>query len=244
MPGRLLANIRHVPRVCGGSSPEIAELMKDLYSSIVDATLDASDIITAELVKVTENTYRDIQIAFANEMAVICDDLGIDVWQVRELVNKVPFRDMHRPGGGVGGHCLPKDPWLLAAASERQLRLIPAAREVNDDMPHHVARQLRGRIEEWCSNTGHDGTISVAVLGYSYLPDSDDVRNSPSIELISDLESWGYEIRVHDPNLSQYDQPLDELLKGCVAAVVMVPHTAYDDLVMDLPIVLKVGRRV
>jgi UDP-N-acetyl-D-mannosaminuronic acid dehydrogenase len=243
MPGRLLSNLRTVPRVCGGSSPEVSELMRLLYSSIVEAPIDTTDITTAELVKVTENAYRDVQIAFANEVSLICDSLGIDVWQVRELVNKVPFRAMHRPGGGVGGHCIPKDPWLLAAASERPLQLIPAARNVNDAMPHEVARRLRLEIEEWRATHIDSRPVTVAVLGYTYLADSDDIRNSPSIDLVTDLESFGYEVRIHDPFLPQHSGPLNEVLDGCIAAVVMVPHTAYDGLEIDLPVVLKAGRR-
>ena len=243
MPGRLLSNLRTVPRVCGGSSPEVAELMRLLYSTIVEAPIDITDITTAELVKVTENAYRDVQIAFANEVSLICDSLGIDVWQVRDLVNKVPFRAMHRPGGGVGGHCIPKDPWLLAAASESPLHLIPAARQVNDAMPHHIARRLRLEIEAWQATQDDPQPVIVAVLGYTYLPDSDDTRNSPSAAVVSHLESYGYQVRIHDPILEHYASPLDDLLDGCIAAVVMVAHTAYDDLDLDLPVHLRVGRR-
>jgi UDP-N-acetyl-D-mannosaminuronic acid dehydrogenase len=242
MPGRLMENIRTVPRVCGGSSPKVAEVMGQLYSNIVEAAIDVTDITTAELVKVTENAYRDVQIAFANEVSLICDSLGIDVWQVRDLVNKVPFRSMHRPGGGVGGHCLPKDPWLLAAAHEDPLSLIPAARRVNDDMPRYVAQKVRDRILE-AGVSDDDQPIVVAVLGYTYLADSDDTRNSPSIDLVSHLESFGYDVRIHDPFLSEYNRPIGPLLEGCSAVVVMVAHSAYDTIDIDAPVVLRVGRR-
>jgi hypothetical protein len=117
-----------------------------LYRSIVEADLDAVDWATAELVKTVENAYRDVQIAFANEVALICEQAGADVFLVRELVNKSPFRSMHIPGAGVGGHCIPKDPWLLAygiEGSDVPLRLIPAARLINDqvvDFPHLFSR--------------------------------------------------------------------------------------------------------
>ncbi len=236
MPGRLLTNLRTVPRTCGISATELGPVMVELYSSIVDAELDVTDLLTAELVKVTENTYRDVQIAFANEVSMICDDLGVDVWKLRELVNKVPFRNMHRPGGGVGGHCLPKDPWLLAAAPHQsQLRLIPAARQVNDAMPLHIANQLVGRIELWKAANGITAPISVAVLGFSYLPESDDVRNSPSRLLIDELGSLGFEVKVHDPFVDEYKGPVKATLEGCQAVVVMVPHREYDELELDLP---------
>src|SRR5207253_5073318 len=103
----------YVSRVCGGGSAETAEAMIALYRQVVHADLDATDTLTAEIVKTAENAYRDVQIAFANEVALICEASGADVWRVRELVNKTPNRNMHLPGAGVGGHCIPKDPWLL-----------------------------------------------------------------------------------------------------------------------------------
>jgi UDP-N-acetyl-D-mannosaminuronic acid dehydrogenase len=108
MPGKLLSNLSQMSRVCGGSTPEVADLMVDLYRNFVQGDLDTAEIITAELVKTTENAYRDVQIAFANEVALICEANGADVWKVRELVNKSPSRNMHLPGAGVGGHCIPQ----------------------------------------------------------------------------------------------------------------------------------------
>lgn len=244
MPGLLLSNLRLVPRTCGISTPDLAPVMVGLYATVVEAELDVTDILTAELVKVTENTYRDVQIAFANEVSMICDDLGLDVWKVRELVNKVPFRNMHRPGGGVGGHCLPKDPWLLAAAPHHsQLRLIPAARSVNDAMPIHIANQLMKRVEEWRAREVTDAAVTVAVLGYSYLAESDDVRNSPSQLLVEELRGFGLDVRIHDPFVDGYKGRVESVLDGCQAVVVMVPHVEYDSLTFDCPIVMRVGKR-
>lgn len=244
MPGRLLENIRTVARTCGGSNPAVAELMRTLYSTVVEAELDVTDILTAELVKVTENAYRDVQIAFANEVSMLCDELKIDIWKIRELVNKVPYRDMHRPGGGVGGHCLPKDPWLLAAAASRSpLRLIPTARMVNDSMPLHIANELMDQIKEWQARVGSGEAVSVAVLGFSYLPESDDSRNTPSRVLVDELVRKGLQVRIHDPFVREYNYSLESALSGCQAVVVMVPHMAYDDLELDAPVVMRVGRR-
>ncbi len=114
MPGKLLANLRALSRVCGGSTPETAQTMIALYRHIVEADLDAADCVTAELVKTAENAYRDVNIAFANELALVCESAGGDFLRVRELVNKSPGRNVLLAGGGVGGHCIPKDPWLLA----------------------------------------------------------------------------------------------------------------------------------
>jgi UDP-N-acetyl-D-mannosaminuronic acid dehydrogenase len=227
MPGRLLRNLTTVSRVVGGMTPETAEVMVELYQTIVSAELDPTDCLTAELVKTTENTYRDVQIAFANEVALICEAAGGDVWKVRELVNKSPGRQMHLPGGGVGGHCIPKDPWLLAyRAAERgaRLRMIHAARAINDSMPLHVADLLVDALGRAGIQTQG---ARVLVMGYAYLEDSDDTRNSPSKTLVDRLVELGVEVSLHDPYVPDLRGPLEEAARGCQAAVVMVRHQDY-----------------
>jgi len=299
MPGKLLANLRHVGRVVGGMNPETAETMVALYRNVVSADLDPTDCITAELVKTTESAYRDVQIAFANEVALICEAVGADVWKVRELVNKSPGRQMHLPGAGVGGHCIPKDPWLLAYGAKDKdvpLRVIPAARAVNDSMPLHMVELLGKALEEIASlklrpenatkklacvianevKQSHTGKEEIAssgldtpekhglldlprndtregiaslkdarndtreglegkrilVMGYAYLEDSDDTRNSPSEVLIRKLRELGVEVIVHDPYVPEFQGDLLAMAQGCHAAVVMVRHGPY--LQLDL----------
>jgi UDP-N-acetyl-D-mannosaminuronic acid dehydrogenase len=232
MPGKLLSNLRGVSRVCGGSTPETAQAMVTLYSHIVEADLDVADVITAELVKTTENAYRDVQIGFANEVAMICEANGANVWRVRELVNKSPSRNMHLPGAGVGGHCIPKDPWLLASAApgDIDLRIIPSARAVNDGMPLHILRLA----EKALSN--HDVSLAdarLAVLGYAYLEESDDTRNSPTAILVEQLEKQGVDYVIHDPWVDAYKGDLYERASGCDAAIIMVKHNVYRDMVLE-----------
>jgi UDP-N-acetyl-D-mannosaminuronic acid dehydrogenase len=229
MPGLLLTNLTHMDRVVGGHTPEGARLAQALYAHIVEADLDLTDCVTAELVKTAENAYRDVQIAFANELALICEHVGADVWHVRELVNKSPGRDVLLPGAGVGGHCIPKDPWLLAyGASEMvQAKLIPAAREINDYMPLHMAELTTGALDE--AGVEIEGA-RVAVLGYAYLENSDDTRNAPSIPLVNRLEELGAEVRVHDPYVAEYRGDLAERVRGCDAVVVMVKHEMYQQV--------------
>jgi len=232
MPGKLLANIRGCHRVVGGMSPEAAELAVKFYRHVVQADLDPVDCLTAELVKTMENTYRDVQIAFANEMALLCESMGADVWRVRELVNKSPYRDMHLPGAGVGGHCLPKDPWLLIAnaGDGYRPRLVPAARAINDGMPLHVADLVVEALRE----AGRDvAGAKVAVLGYAYLENSDDTRNSPSEALVAQLQELGAEVVVHDPYVAGYQGDLKGVVQGCDAVVVMVAHDVYRALDLD-----------
>ena len=229
MPGKLLANIQGCHRVVGGMSPEAAELAVKLYQYVVEADLDPVDCLTAELVKTMENAYRDVQIAFANEMALLCEDMGADVWQVREMVNKSPYRNMHLPGAGVGGHCIPKDPWLLIANAGDgfEPRLIPTARTINDGMPLHVVEMTVGALRE----AGVDvADAKVAVLGYAYLANADDTRNSPSEVLVARLRELGAEVVIHDPYVPEYQGDLREKVTGCDAIVLMVAHDAYQSL--------------
>ena len=229
MPGKLLANIRGCDRVVGGMTPEAAEIAAALYRHIVQADLDVVDCLTAELVKTMENAYRDVQIAFANEMALLCEDMGADVWQVRELVNKAPYRAMHLPGAGVGGHCIPKDPWLLIANAGDSFapRLIPAARAVNDGMPLHVADLTLDALEEAGVELSE---ARVAVLGYAYLENSDDTRSSPSAVYVEKVREVGAAVVIHDPWVPEYQGDVWACVEGCDAAVLMVKHNEYRDL--------------
>jgi len=232
MPGVLLKNLARMSRVVGGDTPEAARLAQVFYRHIVEAELDLADCVTAELVKTAENAYRDVQIAFANELALICEQVDADVWQVRELVNKSPGRDVLFPGAGVGGHCIPKDPWLLAygASDTVRARLIPAAREINDYMPLHVAELVVDALKE--AGQEIEGA-RVAVLGYAYLENSDDTRNSPSITLINRLEELGSEVAVHDPWVHEYQGDLEQCVRNCDAIVVMVKHDEYRDIELE-----------
>ncbi|MDH4209116.1 MAG: nucleotide sugar dehydrogenase [Anaerolineae bacterium] len=226
MPGKLLANLRTCNRVIGGLTPQAAQLARELYRHFVQGDLDLTDALTAELVKTTENAYRDVQIAFANEIALLCENAAADVYRVRELVNKSPFRAMHLPGAGVGGHCTPKDPWLLlhGTRGESEAQLIPTARWINDRMPLHVADLAAQAL-------AHAGKAvpgaKVAVLGYAYLENAADARNSPTIPLVDRLESLGAIVAVHDPYFREYNVPLSQVLLGSDCVIVMVAHREY-----------------
>lgn len=229
MSGKLLQNIRTMHRVVGGMSPSTAELAVQFYRHVVQADLDPVDCITAEVVKTAENAYRDVQIAFANEMALICEDLGANVWRVRELVNKSPYRTMHLPGAGVGGHCIPKDPWLLLAWCSDQLnaRLLPAARTVNDHMPSHMIGLTRQALEQAGLEVGGS---RIAVLGYAYLENSDDTRNTPTAPFVEGLRQAGAEVVIHDPYVHEYNTSFEETVDGVDCVVVMVRHDQYREI--------------
>lgn len=226
MPGKLLANIAEMSRVCGGSSPEAAHVMASLYRTIVRADLDTTDYVTAELVKTAENAFRDVNIAFANELALICEANGADFMAVRELVNKSPGRNVLLAGAGVGGHCIPKDPWLLVNSSIDKLpiRLIPAAREVNEYMPYHMLHLIETGLAR--HGLEIDGA-RIAVLGYAYLENSDDTRNSPSITLVNQLRECGAIVVIQDPHVPEFVGPWEDAVREANAAVFMVAHEEY-----------------
>jgi len=249
MPGKLLANIENCSRVVGGMSPETAQAAVELYRHIVKADLDPTDCLTAELVKTVENTYRDVQIAFANEVALLCESVGANVWEVRQLVNKSPHRDMHLPGPGVGGHCIPKDPWLLVhgAGDGFEARLIPTARAINDGMPLHMAELVERALRE--AGKEIQGA-RIAVLGYAYKENTDDTRDSPTIPLIKRLEELGAEVAVHDPYVRGYNDELEKVVSGSDCMVIMAAHDQYHELDLEdlktqlrLPVLID-GRNV
>ncbi len=226
MTGKLLRNLRTVSRVVGGMTPETAETMIALYRWIVQADLDPADCVTAELVKTAENAYRDVNISFANEVALICEAVGGDVWQVRDLVNKSPGRNMLLPGPGVGGHCIPKDPWLLASRAQGQvpINLIPASRRVNEYMPIHMAELV---VETLQKMERPIVGAKVLVLGYAYLENADDTRESPSKVLVQHLKGLGIEPVIHDPWVQEYKGDILRKAVGCDAVALMVKHQEY-----------------
>jgi len=239
MPGRLLVNIVNYNRVIGGITKECAARAKKLYKEIVKGEIDITDCITAEIVKTTENAYRDVQIAFANEIALLCQGLGVNVHEVRELVNKCPFREMHVPGAGVGGHCIPKDSWLLAYGGGKRFepRLIATAREINDSMPLEVGKLVEEAFESQGMRTWKK---KITVLGLAYLENSDDVRNSPSLALIKYLMTSGATVTVHDPHVDIRENgnfeltcDLEKAVNDTSAIVIMTAHDEYRELDLD-----------
>lgn len=239
MPGKLLNNIRNVNRVLGGVDKDSIEKALRYYRKVVKADIFPTDLISAEISKTVENAYRDVQIAFANEVALLCEKVGADAFEVRRLVNTCPFRDMHVPGSGVGGHCLPKDSWLLLSGIPgHEAKVIPDARLVNEAMPQHLASLAR---EEMARTTGRK---RVVVMGLAFLRDSDDTRNSPAFKVISELIDEG-EIVVHDPFVRPQAgiTPLRdewEALKDADCAIFVTDHTIYQG--MDLTRLRKAMR--
>ena len=228
--GKLLHNLYHVDRVIGADDARSLRRAVNLYGKILKAHIHTTDLLTAEIVKTAENTYWDVQLGLANELALIAEDYGVDAFEVRRLVNTCPRRDVLVPGAGVGGHCIPKDPWLLLSGlGSFRPSLIPAAREVNDFMPERMATLTEDALREVGRRLAG---ARVAVLGFAYKENTDDARNSPAIPLIRILRRRGADVRIHDPFVKRQrgflvQRKLPDVLKGADAAVLVTAHDAY-----------------
>ncbi|MDY0097348.1 MAG: nucleotide sugar dehydrogenase [Candidatus Dojkabacteria bacterium] len=241
MPGHLLENIRYYNRVVGGWTPESAKKVKELYKHVVKGELEETDCITAEIVKAGENTYRDVQIAFANEMALLCEAYGANVWEVRGLINNCKkitetrpeaLRQMHYPGAGVGGHCIPKDSWLLIHEVRDIVnpKLIPTARYINDFMPIHMFELLEDAAKEVKKDMKD---LNILVLGYAYDANSDDDRNTPTEPLLEKLKENGIKYEIHDSFIEKYQGNLESMLKNKDGIVLMTGHDEYKSLDLE-----------
>ena len=240
MPGKLIRNIVHLPRIVGGMTPKSAERAVEMYSKIVKAKVHKTDILTAEISKTIENAYRDVNIAFANEMALVCESLGVNIYDIIEFVNELPSRMMHIPGAGVGGHCLPKDTWLLRhglnkyGSQKMEPRFIELAREINNHMPIHMTLLIENALEKKGVKI-QDATVTI--LGIAYLENADDTRNTPAAALIQELEEKGAKVILHDPYVQDWDlgpheieRDLDIATKDSDCIALVTRHRDYNDL--------------
>src|SRR5207247_384203 len=231
--GKLLHHLSELPRIVGANEPVALRKALAFYGRFVNAEIHSTDWTTAEVVKTAENAYWDVQLAFANEVALISEELGVDAYRVRDLVNTCPFRMMLTPGAGVGGHCIPKDPWLLVSpAVQSKPELIPTAREVNDFMPRRMARI----VEEALAASGRKiKGARVAVLGFTYRENTDDTRNSPAKIVIQELRRRGAEIAIHDPFARSERgyavlQDVNAATKGADCVAIVTAHDEYRKL--------------
>jgi UDP-N-acetyl-D-mannosaminuronic acid dehydrogenase len=242
LPGRILVELEQNDRLAGGLTPECAARAADLYCSFAKGAIMRTDATTAEMVKVMENTYRDVNVALANEFALIAERIGVNVWEAIRLANHHPRVNVLKPGPGVGGHCIAVDPWFLVSAAPEQARLIRASREVNDGMPEHVLDRLAALVEP---------PAPIALLGVTYKAEVDDIRESPALRVAELAVERGYAVRVCDPHLKPGTPglpaplvPLEQALRDAEAIVLLVDHRAFQELDIDLAASLLNGRRI
>ena len=230
LPGQILRELIENARVIGGVTPESAQAGADLYSIFVKGEIIKTDATSAEMVKLMENTYRDVNIAIANEFARLADKFGVDVWEAIRLANRHPRVKILSPGPGVGGHCISVDPWFFVEAAPELTPLIYTSRQVNDAQPRYVVDLIRRTV-------GSLKDKKIAALGLAYKPDVDDLRESPATEVVHVLQNEGAKVKAWEPFKPDAKLPgidmaasLDDALKDCDAIILLVRHTEFVNL--------------
>ncbi len=202
LPGKIIKELLTNARVIGGLDPASAEQARRLYATLVEGEIHLTDATTAEMVKIMENTYRDVNIALANEVAQLCHPLGINAWDVIRLANLHPRVSLHTPGPGVGGHCISVDPWFIVEKFPEAAQLIHQARRTNDNMPDFTYRLLLEHVR-------HIANPKITLLGVTYKPDVDDVRESPALTLIARIQANPQlRLAIYDPHVKHFEHEL------------------------------------
>jgi len=233
LPGHILRELIENARVIGGIDAASAEAGRDLYSTFVRGDIILTDAATAETVKLMENTYRDINIASANEFARLAEKFQVDIWEAISLANRHPRVHILNPGPGVGGHCISVDPWFFVEAAPDTARLIAAARQVNDSQPGFTVALIRKHLGELQKK-------KIAVFGLSYKPDVDDLRESPAIEVVKKLADAGAEVTVFEPFKPEFSldrvkssRELKDAVSDAYAIVLLVGHSEFKQIDPD-----------
>lgn len=219
LPGNTTYELVHNHRVVGGTTPASALLGQALFSRVIEGAIYTTDDITAEFCKLAENTYRDVNIALANELSVLADEYGIDIREARELINMHPRVNLLKPGIGVGGHCIAVDPWFFVEQSPEVTQLISTSRRVNDRMPAYSAEKILKEVAQIQNPR-------LCLVGLTYKPDIGDTRESPALRLVEILQEKGLDIVTYDPLLPEYaGTSLREAVQGADYLAVLVNHS-------------------
>ena len=244
LPGKVIYEVVHNDRIIGGMTPACSAAAVNFYQYAVKGECHITNARTAELAKLSENTFRDVNIAFANELSLICDRLDIDPWALIALTNRHPRVNILQPGPGVGGHCIAVDPWFIVAGAPEEARLIRTAREVNDAKPQWVVSKVRAAIADFLAANPHksEADVTVACFGLAYKPDIDDLRESPAVEIVRTLgRSFDGKLLAVEPNITALPNTLakctelsnvNNACKIADIAVLLVNHRAFSG--MDL----------
>ncbi len=237
MPGKVLHELINNDRVIGGMSLESSQRAIELYKIFLEGECLVTDVRTAEMVKLAENAFRDLNLAFANELSLICDQMGINVWELIGLANHHPRVDILSPGPGVGGHCIAVDPWFIVNSAPELAHLIRKAREVNDGKPDYVVSKVKEAAAQY------DQPV-ITCLGLSFKADVDDLRASPAVKIVHALAGDGGKILVVEPHIEKLPPELanktgveltglDEGLERADMVVLLVDHQAFRDILPE-----------
>src|SRR5699024_6085403 len=229
LPGKILHELIYNNRIIGGITPECTEKGAAIYEIFVKGELIKTDARTAEMSKLMENTYRDVNIGLANELAKVCNELDIDVLEVIKMANKHPRVNLHTPGPGVGGHCLAVDPYFIIAKAPEEAKMIHLAREINQSMPEYVVSATQKLLSNQFKK-------KVTVFGLTYKGNVDDIRESPAMYIYEELNKMPeYDVVAYDPyvNLSFVEKDLEKALTDSSLVLVLSDHDQYKELTSD-----------
>lgn len=229
LPGQILHELVHNNRIIGGITEKCTEKGKQIYGTFVEGNLWSSTASIAELSKLMENTYRDVNIALANELVQVGEKLNIDVLEVIKLANQHPRVNIHQPGPGVGGHCLAVDPYFIVASAPEETKLIQTARQINNQVPEFIVKKVQEIMKKYKGKT-------ITVLGLAYKGNIGDIRESPAIKIVNQLrELVGYEIRTYDPHVKQADtKSLAEAIDKSDLALILCDHNEFKELPQEV----------
>ncbi|WP_198025744.1 nucleotide sugar dehydrogenase [Bacillus sp. J37] len=230
LPGKLFEELVSNDRIVGGINEKSSQLTVDLYKSFVKGTIHVTDSTTAEMVKLMENTYRDINIAYANELARIAENIGFNVWEAIDLANCHPRVNIHKPGPGVGGHCIAVDPYFIIEQAPQEARLITLAREINTSTPVTVV----SLVDKVLKGINH---ATVSVFGLAFKGNIDDMRESPALEIVEELKAKGYDLKIYDPYVKDsYENKansVEEAVENSDLILVLTDHAVFKDINFD-----------
>ena len=237
LPGQVMRELVENDRVIGGMTPKCSEAAVELYRVFVRGECILTDVRTAEMCKLTENSFRDVNIAFANELSLICDKLDINVWELIRLANRHPRVNILQPGCGVGGHCIAVDPWFIVDSAPEESKLIYAARQVNEYKPEWILSHINRAIKQPTENSNEPGNsgAQIAILGLAFKPNIDDLRESPAMHIAQRLSGWNIPLLIVEPNIENLPPSLvrhklislEEAVSLADVIVVLVAHREF-----------------
>lgn len=242
LPGKIMVELIENDRIVGGINAESGEKVAKFYKTFVQGEVLVTSSATAEMSKLVENSFRDVNIAFANELSMLCDPLGVDVWELIQLANRHPRVNILQPGAGVGGHCIAVDPWFIVSKDPERSKLIRSAREVNNYKTLWVIEKIKNRVLEF--EKEHGRKPIVATLGLAFKPDIDDLRESPAAAIVAKLHQEGHQLLIVEPNIESHEtytlSKYSDALEKADILVYLVKHREFNMTKLPEKIVLDV----
>ena len=232
LPGKIMQELVENDRIVGGLTKEATKKVAEFYKTFVNGEVLETDAKTAELSKLVENSFRDVNIAFANELSIICDKFGINVWELRELANRHPRVNILQPGAGVGGHCIAVDPWFIVSDAPDDAKLIKTAREVNSYKTEWIIEKIKNEALKF--EIENKRKPQIACMGLAFKPDIDDLRESPALYIVRRLINEGIEILAAEPNIDEFDEfdliDYKNAVENADIIVFLVAHKEFKEL--------------